>query len=155
MVNGSHVNLILKAMSIEKQYQMFLEDIFLLVYQYLFKTLFVIYLAVLGLVAAQAFLELRRAGAPLGCRAQASLFRGFSCCGARLWSIGSVVVAHGLSCSAAWGVFPDQGLNPRLLHWQADSFPVSHQGSRSTFFCLFWNGNTRCVWLPCERWSWS
>ena len=63
MVNGSHVKLILKAMHIEKQYQMFLEDIFLLVYQYLFKTLFVIYLAVLDLVAAQAFLELWRAGA--------------------------------------------------------------------------------------------
>ena len=34
---------------------------------------------------------------------------------------GSVVVAHGLSCSAACGVFPDQGLNPRPLHWQVDS----------------------------------
>ena len=26
-------------------------------------------------------------------------------------------------------VFPDQGLNPCLLHWQADSLPLSHQGS--------------------------
>ena len=34
---------------------------------------------------------------------------------------GSVVVAHGLSCSAACGIFPDQGLNPCPLHWQADS----------------------------------
>ena len=24
---------------------------------------------------------------------------------------------------------PDQGLNPCLLHWQADSYPLSHQGS--------------------------
>ena len=117
MVNGSHVKLILKAMCIEKRYQVFLEDIFLLVYQYLFETLFVIYLAVLGLVAAQAFLELQRVGAPLCCRVQASLFRGFSCYGTELWSTGSVVVAHGLSCSAACGIFPDQGLNPRLLHW--------------------------------------
>ena len=38
-----------------------------------------------------------------------------------LWSTGSVVVAHGLSCSAACGIFPDQGLNPCPLHWQADS----------------------------------
>ena len=38
-----------------------------------------------------------------------------------LWSVGSVVVAHGLSCSAACGVFPDQGSNPCPLHWQADS----------------------------------
>ena len=36
-------------------------------------------------------------------------------------SAGSVVVAHGLSCSAACGIFPDQGLNPCPLHWQADS----------------------------------
>ena len=42
---------------------------------------------------------------------------------------GSVVVAHGLSCSAARGIFPDQGSNPCALHWQADSQPLRHQGS--------------------------
>ena len=42
---------------------------------------------------------------------------------------GSVIVAHGLSCSAACGIFPDQGSNPCLLHWQADSQPLRHQGS--------------------------
>ena len=26
------------------------------------------------------------------------------------------------------GIFPDQGLNPSLLCWQADSLPLSHQG---------------------------
>ena len=36
-------------------------------------------------------------------------------------SAGSVVVAHGLSCSAAYGIFPDQGSNPHPLHWQVDS----------------------------------
>ena len=41
----------------------------------------------------------------------------------------SVVVAHGLSCSAACGIFPDQGSNPCPLHWQADSQPLRHQGS--------------------------
>ena len=46
-----------------------------------------------------------------------------------LWSTGSrrtgsVVVAHGLSCSAACGTFPDQGSNPCPLHWQADSQPL-------------------------------
>ena len=34
---------------------------------------------------------------------------------------GSVVVTHGLSCSAACGIFPDQSSNPCPLHWQADS----------------------------------
>ena len=42
---------------------------------------------------------------------------------------GSVVVAHGPSCSAACGIFPDQGSNPCPLHWQADSQPLRRQGS--------------------------
>ena len=42
---------------------------------------------------------------------------------------GSVVVLHGLSCSAACGILPDQGSNPCSLHWQADSQPLHHQGS--------------------------
>ena len=42
---------------------------------------------------------------------------------------GSVVVAHGPSRSAAYGIFPDQGSNPCPLHWQADSQPLRHQGS--------------------------
>ena len=42
---------------------------------------------------------------------------------------GSVVVAHGPSCSAACGILPDQGSNPRPLHRQADSQPLRHQGS--------------------------
>ena len=42
---------------------------------------------------------------------------------------GSVIVAHGPSCSTACGIFPDQGSNPCPLHWQADSQPLCHQGS--------------------------
>ena len=42
---------------------------------------------------------------------------------------GSAVVAHGPSCSAACGIFPDQGPNPCPLHWQADSQSLRHQGS--------------------------
>ena len=45
-----------------------------------------------------------------------------------LQSTGSVIVAHGLSCSEACGIFRDQGSNPCLLHWQADSLPLSRQG---------------------------
>ena len=46
-----------------------------------------------------------------------------------LWSTGSVVVVARLRCPVACGIFPDQGSNPYLLHWQADSLPVSRQGS--------------------------
>ena len=82
-------------------------------------------------------LQLWRAGATLCCGARASHCGGFSCCRAwtlgaqasvvaahglqQLWHVGSVVVAHGLSCSMACGIFLDQGSNPCSLHWQADS----------------------------------
>ena len=51
---------------------------------------------------------------------------------------GSVIVAHGPSCSAAYGILPDQGSNPCPLHWQADSQPLCHQGSPKAYF-LFLN----------------
>ena len=77
---------------------------------------------------------------------------------------GSVVVAHRLICSLGYGIFLDQGSNLCLLHWQADSLPLSHQGSpTSTFFrrlrvlfmppaCRvgefgFWSQPTRCCIL--------
>ena len=50
---------------------------------------------------------------------------------------GSVVVAHGPSCSAACGIFPDQGSNLCPLHWQADSQPLRHQGSAVFLFFNF------------------
>ncbi|XP_049571906.1 zinc finger CW-type PWWP domain protein 2 isoform X2 [Orcinus orca] len=42
---------------------------------------------------------------------------------------GSVAMAHGPSCSAACGIFPDRGTNPCPPHRQADSQPLHHQGS--------------------------
>ena len=42
---------------------------------------------------------------------------------------GSVIVAHGPSCSPSYGILPDQGSNLCPLHWQADSQPLRHQGS--------------------------
>ena len=75
-------------------------------------------------LATGAFLELQRGGcSPAG-------YTGFSSQRLLLlWSTGSAVVVRGLSCSKACGIFPDQGSNPHLLHWQADSLPLSHQGS--------------------------
>ena len=65
---------------------------------------------------------------------------GSSCCTAQaLDSWASVVAAHGLSrgvglgCSKACAIFPDQGSNRCPLHWQADSYPPCHQGSRGHF----------------------
>ena len=45
------------------------------------------------------------------------------------WHVGSVPAAHRLSCFKAYGIVPDQGLNPWSLQWQAHSYPLYHQGS--------------------------
>ena len=52
----------------------------------------------------------------------------------RLQGTGSVVVMRSLSCSEACGVFPNQGSNLCLLHWQADSLPLSPQDSPAPAF---------------------
>ena len=80
-----------------------------------------------------------------GCGTRASHRGDFSCCGAQVlgvvahglnscgsWALEQwlTVVAQGLSCSAACGIFPDHGLNPHLLHCQVDSLPLSYQGRR-------------------------
>ena len=45
----------------------------------------------------------------------------------RVESEGSAVVAHGLRCPVACGIFPDQGSNPCPLNWQADSLPLGYR----------------------------
>ena len=41
------------------------------------------------------------------------------------------------SCSTACGIVPDQGTKPCLLHWQADSLSLSHQGSPSSYIYIY------------------
>ena len=84
--------------------------------------------------AARALLQLQQVGAALQLQ-----YMGFSCCRAHalglagpreqaqeLWRLGLVAPRH-------VGVFLDRGSNPRLLHWQGDSLPRSHQGSHIWF----------------------
>ena len=44
------------------------------------------------------------------------------------------VVEHRLSCPVHCGIFPDRGLNLCPLDWQADSYPLHHQGSLVDIF---------------------
>ena len=65
-----------------------------------------------------------RVGFPVVAASRATLY---------LWRVAlgtwfSVAVAHGLSCSGICGIFLGQSSNLCLLHWQADSSPLSHQG---------------------------
>ena len=49
-----------------------------------------------------------------------------------VWSTGAAtVVARRLSCPVACGIFPDQGSNLCLLHWQVASSPLDHHASPS------------------------
>ena len=76
-------------------------------------------------VAMRVLLQQRQARAAPQFRVQSSHWGASLVAG----DINSVVVVLGLSCSAACGIFPAQGLNPCLLHWQVNSLPLSHQGS--------------------------
>ena len=66
----------------------------------------------------------------LSCEAQAAGYAGFSSCGTwgsvvaspRLSSTGSIVVVHEPSCPMVYGILPDKGTNPCLLHWQVAFF---------------------------------
>ena len=92
--------------------------------------------------AAQAVSSCGEQGPLSSCDAQASHCSGFSCCWASLsfsswgyWALGAQAWSLGHT-----GLFDPQhvvqGLKPCLLHWQANSLPLSHQGSppRPPFF---------------------
>ena len=56
----------------------------------------------------------------------------------------SAVVAPGLGCSKACGIFPDQGSNLCFLHWQVDSLP-----QRKALLCQFLVGPF--IYLVCAE----
>ena len=95
------------------------------------KAVFIYVLAVLGLhCCLRAFSHCGKQGLLPSCSAQASHCGRFSCCGE--WALGtqaSVAALHRLRCSEAYEILPDQEWNRCLLHWQADSSLLDHQGS--------------------------
>ena len=71
----------------------------------------------------------------LSLRSTGSRHQGSRSCGTGLSSWGSQSIEQGsiagapwLHCSAACGVFPDQGSNPCLLHWRVDCSPLVPPG---------------------------
>ena len=75
-----------------------------------------------------------------------------------LRSCSSRVLEHRLSscgsrltcCSTAHGIFLHQGSNPCLLHWQADSLPLSLQGSPYTLHSSLVNFYLPFTQLKCK-----
>ena len=99
-------------------------------------------MAVLGLrFCARAFSSCGKRGHSSSRCAGLSLLRPLLLRSTGSRRAGSAIVAHGPSRSAACGIFPDQGSNPRPLHWQADSQPLRHQGSPfgSFLYLLFFS----------------
>ena len=109
--------------------------LFSFVSRYFFLKYLFIYLVALGLIylfifififgcvgssfLCEGFLQLRQAGATLHCGAWASsLSRPLLLRSTGSRRAGSVIVAHGPSCSAACGIFPEQGSNLGPLHWE-------------------------------------
>ena len=98
-------------------------------------------MAVLGLVSVRGLSLVAASGGHSSSRcAGLSLSRPLLLRSTGSRCAGSVVVAHGSNCSAACGIFPDQGSNPCPLHWQADSQPLRHQGSPASISLVTWLG---------------
>ena len=101
---------------------------------YIFISLF---LAVLGLCCCvQAFSHWGEWGLLSGCGMWSSPCGGFSCCKAEnSRGVGSIVVAHQLSCPVARGSSLGEQSNLCSLHWQVNSY---HWITRETplFFCF-------------------
>ena len=60
-------------------------------------------------------------------------------------------MVHGLSCSEACGIIPDQGSNLCLMHCQVVSYPLHHQGRPAKSF-LLWKG-TDVISLGIRMWE--
>ena len=87
-----------------------------------------------GVQASHWWLLLLQSTASRVCGFQQLQHTGSAVAALKLQSMRSVVVAYWLTCPLACGIFRDQESNPRPLHWQAGSLPLSHQGSP---FCSF------------------
>ena len=67
------------------------------------------------------------------CGARALERVGFSSCRAQAQYRSLWALEHGFHCSRACGIFPDQGLNPCPLHWQADSHWIMGKVPKRSF----------------------
>ena len=88
----------------------------------LFKIFVYLFLAAPGLCAVQVFSLVAARGGYSPVTVHGFLIAvAFLVAAHGLGCSGSVVVVHGLTCSIVCGIFLEQGSNPCLSHWQADS----------------------------------
>ena len=92
---------------------------------FFFLSLFIyLFMTALGLCGFGAgFFSLLQAGATLCCGTRSSHCGGLSCCRARALGL------TGFSSCSMWNL-PGPGITPECpVHWQADFYPLCHQGS--------------------------
>ena len=92
------------------------------IYSCLLKTVFFIFGCVGSSLLFRLFSSCGAQGLLATCRVWAPHGCGFSRCSSRSLEHRLSSVAHKLGCSTACGIFLDQGLNPCLMHWQADFY---------------------------------
>ena len=88
----------------------------------------------LSLFAASGSYSLLLFEAAVWSSAPASPCSDSSCCAAQALECRLVVMARGLSCSAARGIFLDQGSNLCPLHWQVAFYLLHHQATPVVHF---------------------
>ena len=130
---------------------------FTTVLPFFFNSLFTCFWLSWVFIAARGAFTSCGARAALYCGVGASHCGGFSCEAQALghwlqWlqPAASAVVVLGLSCSMAYEIFPDRGLNLCPLHWRANSYLLycleSPQNSGNSVRLYCWGLQNHCRW---------
>ena len=107
-----------------------------------------------SLLLCTGFLQLQQVGATCHCNAKASHCGGFSGCWAQALGTQASVDGGsllGLVALVVGGILLDQGSNPSPLHWQANSYPLYHQGNPYT--AVFKNLFLWLCWVLVAAWG--
>ena len=70
--------------------------------------------------------------------------------GSSVHGIFQAIILECVAVSFSRGIFPPQGLNPHSLHWQADSSPLSYQGSPHTCIYTHTTRVDQDLWSSCR-----
>ena len=66
--------------------------------------------------------------------------------GSSVWVISQARILQWVAISFSRGIFPTQGLNPRLLPWHVSSFPLSQLGSPHWVLWCQTCGHLKSLW---------
>ena len=127
-----HAIILLKDISLLATFSFFLLILFKIFVYFWLCWVFVVLHELSLVVVSEGYSLLQYMGLSLRCLLLWSTglwYMGFSSCST--WSLERRLsnCGHELSCSTACGIFPEQGWNSCLQHWQEVSYPLHRQGS--------------------------